>query len=30
MIESRSEPRVRFTSVRMPKASEVLATQIKQ
>src|SRR5581483_10267159 len=30
MIESRSEPRVRFTSVRMPKAAEVLATQIKQ
>lgn len=30
MIESRSEPRVRFTSVRMPKAAEILATQIKQ
>ncbi len=30
MIETSNEPRVRFTSVRLPKAAQVLATQIKQ
>lgn len=29
MIDTKTEPRVRLTSVRLPKAAEVLATQIK-
>ncbi len=30
MIDTKSSPRVRLTSIRLPKAAEILATQIKQ